>query len=204
MKQTLVFIYIFLFAVSFSTADENNNLPKSNVKIIKSIIMNVTADIKDKLKKRNIDSIPVEISQSELKYIIEQELFSEKSTIQFTIWDASVESYPYISIKIDQPSVRYDIYPPSEDSLTRIIEINLYARLRKNKRLIENFEFNPMLAQDTIARDDVILLEEGSLGKFKGKVPEKEESFFHKVAEPVILVTTAIVTVALLYFVRSE
>ena len=58
--------------------------------------------------------------------------------------------------------------------------------------------------QDVIARQDVDYVQTRSLEFTCSSIPQPEKSFFNEILQPVILISATIITVVLLFTVRSK
>jgi hypothetical protein len=108
-----------------------------------------------------------------------------------------------LSFRIEYFSVKYERYEPNQDSLYRIINLSSIVILdngnTKNKINECKFEY-----RDLISRDDFDFIEKTSHPFTKAPVPERKKTFFENILQPAIYVSAVLITVIILFTVRSN
>jgi hypothetical protein len=107
-----------------------------------------------------------------------------------------------LSVNIKKVNVEYLLHE-EDDSLSRRITVVIANTLEKKDGALLGFPEIDIQWNDNISRKDLPYIEKNPYPFAKGQIPEPEQTFFEKIAEPVIFISTAIVTIALLFSVRS-
>jgi hypothetical protein len=97
-------------------------------------------------------------------------------------------------------SVRYFPYTNEPDSLIRTVQIIISGTTNHGFNISEISFKN----SDVIARTDLPFVEEAQYQFATAPVPQREISFWEEYAEPLIFISAAVVTLALLFTVRSQ
>lgn len=106
------------------------------------------------------------------------------------------------NININRFEMTYKVYHESPDSLIR--EYLMDSFISGEKAKFSNFAKYSYKYSDTISRDDILFVQSSSAQHTNAPVPERDRTFFEKALEPVILVSVAILSVIILYTVRSN
>lgn len=109
-------------------------------------------------------------------------------------------------IVIDDASTRYDI-ADHPDSVVRYITLGIreeHIGLNGTVRAVGIGEPTQLVRRDVIARAHATMLESTQHACTHGTIPERPTTFWDDVVQPVIFVGAAVVTVVLLFTVRSQ
>ncbi len=98
--------------------------------------------------------------------------------------------------------IRYFLYDNDADSLVREASLWLSAEAPtlSQKKLPD---YNLKL-RDTIARSDLPFVESNQFDFARAPVPDKPSDFYSDIAEPLVVVSAAVITILLLFTVRSQ
>ncbi|MBS1538567.1 MAG: hypothetical protein JST20_12555 [Bacteroidetes bacterium] len=176
------------------------SFPQSNFAIIDSLSKAAAHSITTFLRIQAVDTCDVSISPHSAEFVILQNIISSKD-ITFT--KENPTSKNKIELQIQDCAVRYFLYNESSDSLIREGQISAKGILNKSGVLMEIPQFTAVI-RDTIAQNDVKFIEIPQYSFTKAPIPEKPKGFFTEVAEPLLFITAAAVTVLLLFTVRSQ
>ncbi len=174
--------------------------PQSNYSIIDSLSHSAGIHHISFLSKYSIDSCGLTISAHPAAWLLQQQLVSLK---KISLYEGNPAQKQRAEVQIEDCAVRYFLYSESGDSLIREGQIITKGVFHKNGNLIEIPQFSAIV-RDTIARSDVGIVEIPSYPFTKSIVPEQPKGFFGEVAEPILFVAAAAVTVLLLFTVRSQ
>lgn len=174
--------------------------PKSNYSILDSLTRSAGGNVVSFLREQSIDSCGLMLSVHPAAWLLRQELVSSKK-IRFFEGNSSQKHLS--EIQIQDCAVRYFLYSDSGDSLVREAQLLTKGIFHKAGALIEIPQFSAVI-RDTIARDDVSIVEIPAYPFTKAPIPEQPKGFFSEIAEPVLFVAAAAVTVLLLFTVRSQ
>jgi hypothetical protein len=124
------------------------------------------------------------------------------ATAHFT----TLDSLPYtlLTTRLTDCAVRYFRCDHDDNFLTREVSIILTATLERSDGEIIPLPRITASVRDTIARRVVSTLESRNYDFTTGSVPEPVDAFWSTVLEPVIVVGSAIITLILLFTVRTQ
>ena len=190
-----IFIIIFtLLSTSICVANVNDNFYIIDSLIAESVkLLSKNKDLDDTLfLSYNKHSATWLVSQNYIKTLTEQNHVisndSNHSNLQILIKDINIE---YSIIAEDEKKVLRKITPKID-------------YIYKSNNIIKPLQNSYLSYSDTIEIDRIPNLELSSHDFVKGDLVAGETSFFEKYLEPVIFTTAAILTVVLLFSVRSN
>ncbi len=203
--MTLVFRRIYFLFVVLSVCimpfyRGTAGVQQSNYKILDSLSRLAGENITSFLNRQSIDSCGLLLTIHPAAWLIRQELVSSK---KIGFLDGNSSQKYLAEIQIQDCAVRYFIYSDSGDSLVREAQLLTKGIFHKAGALIEIPQFSAVI-RDTIARDDIPIVEIPAYPFTKAPIPEQPKGFFVEIAEPVLFVAAAAVTVLLLFTVRSQ
>lgn len=105
-------------------------------------------------------------------------------------------------IQINRFELNYSNHSESNDSLIR--EINLDAYLTGDNPKYQNYSKFAYKYLDTVSREDIPLLQSNSAQYVNSAIPERKRTFLERTLAPAILVSAAILSVLILFTVRSN
>ena len=166
----------------------------------------------DSLLSKHIDELQPELLNNKMRCF---NLETNLKDIDFLIENKLLEKYPGISfhrniynqcptLKINTNNIEVNYVFVENDTVNRRITVELTAIIEpKNEpmRLIhkQNYEFN-----DQIKLEDIDKLQKSPYQFDKGEIPEEESTFYDSYLQPIIFIGTAIITIAILFTVRSS
>jgi hypothetical protein len=204
MKYKLIIVLIILLHFQKLFAYDNSLRPNS---MILDLLTDISVvDICSYLNKQNIDTFNLNVKHHPADWLVTQYLISKKNcnNIVFIKNDSLKNNYPELNIQIINLGVYYSLDSNNNDSLNRIFIVNIRSNyVNKNNQIIPLPDIEKKYF-DKISHDDIPFIENNSYPFATAPVPEPKRTFFEEVAEPLIVVTSAIVTVVLLFTVRSK
>jgi hypothetical protein len=108
-----------------------------------------------------------------------------------------------VSFRIEEFSVKYERYESNPDSLFRIIRLLALSIIDNGKTKNKISECNCEY-RDLVSRDDFDFVERTTHPFAKAPIPERKKNFFESILQPAIYVSTALITVIILFTVRSN
>ncbi len=189
------FIISFFLVLFCHSNCYSNDLP-TNKQIIDSIFDAFLSKNTIQLKEKKITEIRV-ANIGEFSYF-QNKLINELVKNNIRIDDNSLVT---IKLNIEDFQIQYI---ESKDELTRIIDLNatLYF-LEKNGEIKLLDKLNTSY-KDQLSVEDVSAVENSLFPFTQGNKPKPKKSFFDEIIEPVIIVSTAIITVVLFFSVRTK
>ena len=198
MKRPLSIIILF-FSINFiSFAGENL---RSNLDIIDSLADLTSREIISEIKAQGLKEIDLTVNEHNASELYFKSLFKEKD-ITYNIKTES--NGKGLNLNIIRSNVSYEIYPESNDSLCRVIKTEVSAFIKDENGKVTNIKTTNREYRDKISREDVKLIESYQFDFTHAEVPERESTFFEDIAQPLIVITGALLTIVLLFTVRSS
>jgi len=203
--------YILLILIGCSLLISGNNLLafdnptlKTNIEIIDSLLNNYSDNFAKSQSFQKGEIIRLEITAHPAKWLLRNKLLRVITLDSCIIVNDSLKQVnKFFEISINNLSVKYLNSKLSSDSLDREILINI-SGLKRNNDKIEPLEEYRCLFRDRIARDNVESVDSKQYDFTTSPVPVQEKTFFEEIVQPVILITSTIVAVVLLFTVRSN
>lgn len=197
------FIIAILFLnVNFSYLSAKEKIAaKTNYEIFDSLANVLSENVYNQTVSGKYKKINLFISSSPASGLIEK-AFTRRCIDSLTAFQSDSLLPVTHKININRFEMNYSLYPESADSLIRTFYLDTY--ISGANPVYQNFsEFN-FLFCDTVSRDDLSLIQSISNQSVNAPIPEKQMTFYQKMLEPVILVSAAILTVVILFSVRSK
>lgn len=197
-----LFLHLLLSFLLLPTLATNVYAQNSltNILVLDSLANRTAQLIVPALRNSIADSVTIAISPHQADYLIKDALFNKLGSGIII----SEHARNKCSVSILDLSIKYSNNQNSTDSLIREAACSVNSSITTaNGRILPlpeiRFKF-----RDTIARSSVGTLENTSLPFTQSQIPPLESSFWDEIAEPVIYVSSAALTVFLLFSVRSN
>ncbi len=100
--------------------------------------------------------------------------------------------------------VRYERLSEYDDSLRRICAVAFAGTFIRQSGEVTAFPATTITHSDVIALSDVTSAEAGGYDFSRGAIPARESGFMSDIVEPLVIISTAALTVLLLFTVRSQ
>ncbi len=189
-------IIISLIFIIYSTAYSQN----TNYKIIDSLISCHIDKLMIYLNSTNDSCFTLETNHSEVDFIIESNLIKKMPDYSFIRYKDP--KCPIIKIQTPNISVKY-IYL-TKDNIARHIEVEMSAIIEKTNQPIKLIHSQIQSYSDTIPYNQINNIQRSPYNFDKSEIPTEENSFYENIIQPIIFVGTAIITIAILFTVRSQ
>jgi len=177
--------------------------PKSAQSVIDSLVSKAGSVICSNLSDNAITSLSLSTSASRQEIYIRQNLYSQCRTVSFRESDSSLNQ-SRLNISVRDLGCRYEYCKTSNDSLIRHISLDLiFTIYTQSGKVISN---DPVVynVTDTLAFSDIVSLSLRLPDWANSPVPERKKTFFEEVAEPLAVLAAVVVSVVLLFTVRSN
>ena len=198
MKKLFLIVIISLFFTSdlFSVP-----VIKTNIDILDSMISNYSKEISKQLKSKEIKKAVLQANSHSASELVYKHILANSNGIEFSFKKDS--SQILVNNIITKANVRYENYPNNNDSVYRIIEVDISTIITDENGKAESINPQPQTFRELISREDIKFIDSKEFTFTTAEVPERKLTFYEKIAEPLIIVTTAILTVVLLFTIRS-
>ncbi len=198
----MIFLFFLLFSLVLSCKAIELN---SNIEVINRELDIAADSLIAQLTKLNSDTVFVSVKTSEADRYFNSILLKKSydKGILFYIADTITSKEPYLDIKLSIET-NYQNYGEDRDSLDRTIKILWLGSLRlKDNKLqalqLKNFKYN-----DIISREDAENFNAADFEFAKTNIPEPPPSFWKDLIQPVAIISAGIITVVLLFTLRSN
>ena len=194
--------FIFLFITYFASIDLLiGSTPISNIEVLDSLSKNTADNINQFLINHNLNSVFVLVDETEGNWLLTEHLLQNNKIKLLTPQSQNKETFPLIEIHTKELKIQYSLHENS-DSLVRTgkIELTAFLKTKDKTEIIDSLNF---VFEDEISCSDVDFIK-GKYPFTNPKIPEREQTFWENIVEPVVVITTAIITLVLLFTVRSN
>lgn len=192
-------IYIYILSFLFFP-NQANCQPRSNYFIMDSLALNLTNNILVDCILSKYKSINFKITDLPQSGIIKKHLANLCGGNEVLINNDTTNSITH-DIQINRFDVSYTNHDDN-DSIIRNFKIDVL--ISGEKTLYQNFRTYNFEYTENVLRDDVPFIETSSRDFTKPPLPPIKKTFFEQAVEPFILVSSAILTVIILFSVRSN
>lgn len=175
---------------------------RTNFAVLDSLSRYAADSVLKRLNNLHNKEFLVDFGKHPASWMVEQYLVNKALEQGKKFFGETEKKLPELNINIKEAGVRYDRVK-SSDSLKRELFFIVSLSMERDNGILYGLPQILVKKEDVVARDDLAYLESSPYPFAKGKIPEPESSFFDKIAEPVIFISTAIITIALLFSVRS-
>ncbi len=196
-NRLLIYIILFLFSIQLNS----QTIHQKNFQILDSLIRIETQRIALEIKNKNIEKLKITFSEHPASWLVKQHFYKALSDSQIQIITDNDTEPVKFNLNIKQVEIQYLPDDNERDSLFRNAVVSLDGNISNNNN-IEVIENNLLKYTDKISRDDIEQIK-SDYTFANSPVPEKQKTFFEEIAVPFIVVTTAILTVVILFTVRS-
>ncbi|MBI5324483.1 MAG: hypothetical protein HZB41_04305 [Ignavibacteriae bacterium] len=207
MKNIIIF-FCFMIFFSFDGGiilKANDDSPvRTNYEIIDSLLDNYSNEMIKSQSLSKGEKIKFDLTQHPAKWLLYDKLLNLFINDSCIIYNDSNENINrFYEININNISIKYlnsSIFP---DSVEREIYIQITgSRIIKNI-IVPLRKFNAVF-KDKISRDKVDSINSSQYDFASSAMPVQDKTFFDNIIQPVILISSTIVAVVLLFTVRSN
>lgn len=176
-------IYFFIYLINFSISE-----PSSNYKILDSLCKSQSIEISKLLLKNSKTEFDLSIKSPYNPIILKSNLFRAFDSLNLI----NIQGGDSLNLELLNYGVKYSSTEES-DKIKRTINV---------KSFIINKYFSNIYF-DTILRTDILLIEDTNYSELKAVVPDPNKNFVDYILEPVVLIGSGIITLLLLFTIRS-
>lgn len=130
--------------------------------------------------------------------------FTSAAAGRFAIAQSADKADSRMELNAKAIKVTYSADSTDRDSLLRTVSVGLSGLLADSQGLLHTIAIPERARTDKIARDEVRDVESDEYRFCHGQVPERPLTFFEEVAAPAIAVSATLVSLILLFTVRSR
>lgn len=200
MRNKLFFIFLCVnYFASFNLLIGNS--PISNIEVLDSLSKNSANKINQFIIYQKLNSVFVSVDETEGNWLLIEHLLQNNKIKLLTPQSQNKDSFPLIEIHTKELKVEYSLYENS-DSIIRTgkIELTAFLKTKEKTEIIDSLNF---VFTDEISCSDIDLIK-GKYPLTNPIIPEREQTVWEKIIEPVVMISTAIITLVLFFTVRSN
>ncbi len=198
----VIILFIILFSFSGFTQVSTS---KSNIDVINSNLDAAADSVVALLLSFSADTVYIGIKTSEAERYFNNILLSkaEKKGIVFILEDIESGKKPYLELT-NSIVLAYKNDSDDADSLIRSIECLWSGTVSLKDGRIKPVNLSSGVFEDKILREEAELYNKNPYDFAKSKIPPKPSSFWKEIVQPVAIIGAAVITVVLLFSMRSN
>lgn len=175
---------------------------KDNLALIEVINNSFVQELLNNLLKDSIKISNINISDNSSSFYLNNNVSKELSKNKLLSMDSNALD---LYINIIHNNIYYNNIAKSNKELNRIAKCELmYSLNKQNEKLqIKNYNFSKLIS-DTINIDDILWYERSELPFTKSAIPPMKKTFFDNYMSPLIVATSSLLTIFLLFTIRSK
>lgn len=197
-KILCIFLLMLISSIELSAVEIPNNFS-----LLDSLVSRQSRNFSDYCKKNNLSKIKLTVNGNMGTGFVEDRIMKaiNANSILLTSSDSGTISF---KVNIVNLGVKYEWANSEYSKIKRIISSDITFSESKNKDAFNLINIKSSENIDTLDTDYFDYVQSGDNDFAKSKLPPKNESFLDEVIEPVIVVGSVILTVVLLFSVRSN
>ncbi len=202
-KGNIKYIFIF-FLISCIQLHSQDSKLKTNFDILDSLVSLYSDNFYNNLKFIPGKKICIKFNEHPAKWIFESKILGKnEGRYSFQTGDTNHDNCLKLEVSINDFSIKYLNEPESSDSLIRIFNIKVTSNIELSGKLDALPQFTKTI-KDTISRNDIDYVKSIQHDFANSPVPEPKKTMFEEIIQPLIIITSAAVSILLLFTVRSN
>ena len=190
---------LLLIALCFLLLSMQCVAQQKNIDLLDSLAQQAVTKIVPGLQALRSDSLAIRIAGHEASYLISDKMV----TALADTYILNDRALTVCSLSLIDFGVHYT-QTSNADSLIREVCLKGSGTVRTKTSDIHALPALQMFVRDTIARSSIAGIENASLPYTQAPIPPMPSSFWQEIAEPIIFVSGAALTVFLLFSLRSN
>lgn len=194
--------YGILLAALLIFSKSTANSAEPNIAILRELAIKAGYALLENQGLNSGDTISIEIVPGQEGIFIKSGIASAAYSKGVIVKD-SASNAVNVKIVINRIGVEYRNIESERDSVERLLICSI-SGLSKKTGIVTPIPDLLYMHRDTLGRSEILNIESKSYAFAHSEVPPPQPSFIRSVAEPVLLITSALVTVILLFTLRSN
>ncbi len=193
---------IIMFFAFFLSAKAEKIL--KNYDVIDSLLDLSAEKFVSVVEKADNKSISIEINQHPAAWLLDSKIHKRCSDKNIKIFNKSSNGSLPLELWLEQIKIEYHITDICEDTLNRIITTKVSGKYTKSDGeivIIPEIIYN---YKDFIDKKDIDLINSKEHDFAQAQAPAEESSFWDDAVQPLLFISTTIVTIILLFTIRSK
>jgi hypothetical protein len=198
-------IGVFFVSIVVTMADGYSGNQTGNMKIIDDMSSKTALVLLQKLKDKKSDTIYVPIALIEANRYFNSFVvkYADSFGIRVMIAEKGDGKKPFLDLMVDIRTV-YANYDESSDSLLRTITLDVRGEFISEESELRPPDIISHKWNDVISREEAVQYNLTAYRFAQHQIPEPPKTFWSEIVQPVAFIGTAIITVVLLFTVRSK
>jgi hypothetical protein len=198
----LIIKLILLFSITIAAVSQP--VIKNNFSILDSLTGVCAEKIIAELKNKDIKQANIKFTAHSAEWLVKQKIldFATKAGITL-ISDSNFKNSINIEILVKKEDISFSNNINDREILERIASVSLSAIITYPDGKIVSLDEKSVTYNDKLSRETVDFVQSREYGFARASVPAKELTIFEEFAEPIIIIGSAILTVVLLFTIRS-
>lgn len=188
----VLIINIFLINTAYSHL--------SNFKVIDSLINEHIEFIKPELLNEKKRCFNLETNSSEIDFIIESKLLEKFP--EFSFHKNRDNHCPKLKINTLNIAVNYKLL--EDENVEREISVHINTIIESKEEPLKQIHNKALKYNDLIKSHELNNIQRSPYTFDKAEIPKEDNSFYDNYLQPIIFIGTAIITIAILFTVRSN
>lgn len=191
--------YLALISLLLLVISSTASSAPSNYEIADSLTQEISKSYCEELKSRGVESVELKIGESDAEKLLKYYLieYGANYGVKFNAGDSEASLEPIIK------KIVFDYGKSSESGeIIRTATLETAAVLKIDSEFLTLPELY-LKYTDMISKDQIPTLERSEYDFVVGSFSDEKSGFFKKYGEPLILISSATLTVLLLFSVRS-
>ncbi len=198
-KKFYIFLLLFFF---LAIIYEGSSAIRTNIEIFDSLSKKIANEFIKSLEFRESDSVFFSI-KGEDNFLIKKHIYGQLNNLNIVLLEKEAYSTSnHLEVIVDDLKASFNI---TDEKDIYIREINVkYTFFQKVDGIIKSpLKFRESY-QDTVRKSDINQINSENHSFAKAEIPLERPTIFEQILEPLIIVTAAVITVILLFTVRSN
>jgi hypothetical protein len=196
-------------AVPASAYDATSDRPvavRENIALLDSVARHYADTLAHDVATRSFTDFRILISQHPAAERLRQHIMSRtNSSVAINQPTSHIDNaLTVLDLYIADYAIRYALHETSTDSLVRDAHLAVNTTLTTPGGTSLPFPDYDITLRDTIARTDIPFIESRQYLYGQAPIPDRPSGFYSDIVEPLIIVSSALITVLLLFTVRSQ
>lgn len=177
--------------------------PKENIELLDSVAYLCVDSLVDEIQRHTFHTIVINQHPAAERL---QHLIALRTALPVLVGSPSSSHQPPTALHmfIGDYAIRYHLYTNDADSLVRETRLWLTTMATTETASQQPSPQYSASLRDTIARSDIPFVESRQYAYARAPVPDSPSGLYDDVVEPLLIISSAIITTILLFTVRSQ
>lgn len=200
----IIVLCLLVISAHFAYSTEKT-IPKTNTELSGELLQDYLNRTISFLRSEKCDSFYLQKQTGEDFAFIEKLIFLKTNENKITMLSGTPkEMAPKLEVWINELNIIYQNINDNDDSLQRIIKIDISGRYTGNDHNFKELPSVKINYKDVIFRDFAPIVKNSNYPFSNPQIPEKPSGWFKDFVQPLVIIGSAAVAVLLLFTVRTN